>query len=325
MNLAKICVEQPVLAVMLNLVFIFLGIVSFSTLTMDLFPQVDIPVVTIRTLWRGADPKEVESQITKEVEDAVATISGIKSISSSSLDGVSIITIRFESGIDVNFAHIDVKDKVDAIIARLPDEADPPIVEKFDLGATPIMELMLTGNQPLRELYRLADEDLKDALSQVRGVASVDILGGEKREIQVNLSKERLTGYGLSITDVVRAVDSGNMSIPAGRITQSKDEFTVRMEGKFTSLSELWHLDIFLQSGGTVKLGELASINDTFAEKRMTSRYGGQEGISLSIVKLNEAQPIKLVDDVRKTIKELEAQLPADIKIEVIKDESVTI
>ena len=325
MNLARICVERPVLAVMLNLVFIFLGVVSFSTLTMDLFPQVDIPMVTVRTFWRGAGPKEIESQITKEIEDAVATISGIKSISSTSLDSASIVTIGFQSGTDVNFAHIDVKDKVDAIFAKLPNDADPPIVAKFDLGATPIMELMLTGNQSLRELYRLADGDVKDALSRVQGVASVDVLGGEKREIQVNLSKERLKGYGLSITDVVRAVDSGNISIPAGRITQSKNEFTVRMEGEFTSLSELRQLDIFRQSGRAIKLGELASVDDTVAEPRMTARYGGKDGISLSIVKLSEAQPIKLADEVRKTIKELEAQLPADIKIEVIKDESVTI
>ena len=325
MNLAKICVEHPVLAVMLNLVFIFLGIVSFSTLTMDLFPEVDIPVVTVRTLWRGAAPKEVESQVTREIEDAVATISGIKSLESSSLDSVSIVTIRFVSGTDVNFAHIDVKDKVDAMLARLPDGADSPIVEKFDLGASPIMELMLTGDQPLRELYRLADEDIKDTLSQVQGIASVDILGGEKREIQVNLSKERLKGYGLSITDVVRAIDVSNMSMPAGRITQSKDEFTVRMQGEFTSLSELWHLDIFLQSGGAIKLGELASVDDALAEKRMTARYGGKEGISLSIVKLSDAQPIKLVDDVRKTIEDLETQLPGDVRIEVIKDESINI
>ena len=325
MNLAKICVEQPVLAVMLNLVFIFLGIVSFSTLTMDLFPEVDIPVVSVRTIWRGADPKEIESQIAKEIEDAVATISGIDRIESNSLDSVSIVTIAFEFGTDVNFAHIDVKDKVDAIIARLPNDADPPIVEKFDIGASPILELMLTGDRPLRELYGLADEDVKDALSRVPGVAIVDILGGEKREIHVNLSKERLKGYGLSITDVVRAVEAGNVSIPAGRITQSKDEFTVRMEGEFTSLNELWHLDIFLQSGGTVKLGALASVDDTSAEKRMTARYSGREGISLSIIKLTDAQPIRLVDDVRKTINTLEAQLPADVKIEVIKDESINI
>lgn len=325
MNLAKICVEQPVLAVMLNLVFIFLGIISFSTLPMDLFPEVDIPVVAVRTIWRGADPKEIESQITREIEDAVATISGIESIESSSLNSVSIVTITFEFGTDVNFAHIDVKDKVDAIVARLPDDADSPIAEKFDIGAAPIMELVMTGDRPLRELYELADGDVKDALSRVPGVANVDILGGEEREIQVNLSKERLKGYGLSITDVARAIETGNVSSPAGRITQSKDEFTVRLEGKFTSLNELWHLDIFLRSGGTVKLGELASIDDTSAEKRMTARYGGREGISLSLVKLGEAQPIELVDTVRQTIKELETQLPVDVKIEVVKDESINI
>ena len=325
MNLSKICVEHPVLAVMLNLVFIFLGVVSFATLSMDLFPEIDIPVVTVRTVWPGADPKEVESQITKEIEDAVATISGIDSIESYSIDSVSIVTITFVFGTDVNFAHIDVKDKVDAIVSQLPDDAESPIAEKFDFGGSPIMELMLTGSLPLQDLYALADGDVKDTLSRIPGVASVDIVGGEQREIQVNLSKERLKGYGLSITDIVQAVGAGNISIPAGRITQAKDEFTVRMEGEFTSLSELWHLNVPLPSGGTVKLGELGSVDDALAEKRMTARYGGQEGVSLSIVKLGGAQPIELVDNVRKTITELEAQLPADVEIQVIKDGSVNI
>ena len=325
MNLAKICIERPVLAVMLNLVFVFLGIISFSMLTVDLFPEVDIPVVGVTTIWQGANPKEIESQVTEEIEDAVTTISGIKSIESYSLDSASIVTIEFEFGTDVDLAHIDVKDKVDAIVSRLPDDAQPPIAEKFDLGASPIMELILTGERPLRELYEYADGDVKEALSRIRGVASVGILGGEKREIQVNLSKERLKGYELSITDVVQAVNSGNVSIPAGRIIQSKDEFTVRMEGEFTSLDELRYLDVFRRSGGTVKLGELGSVDDTFAEKRLTARYGGKEGISLSIIKLNDAQPIRLADDVRKAIETLQAQLPPDIKIEVVRDESVKI
>lgn len=324
MNLAKICVERPVLAVMLNLVFIFLGIVSFSTLTMDLFPQVDIPMVTVRTVWRGADPTEIERQVTREIEDAVATISGIKNIESTSLDSVSVVTIAFEFGTDVNFAHIEVKDKIDAVLPRLPDDANPPIAQKFDLGASPIMELMLTGGIPLRELYTLADRQIKDALSRVGGVASVDILGGEKREIQVNLSKARLKVYGLAITDVVRAIDAGDRSMPAGRITQSKDEFTVRMTGKFSSLDELRHLDIFLPSGGgSVKLVELGSVDDALAEKRMSARYAGKEGIALSIVKLGGAQPIQLVDDVRRAIDAL--KLPNGVKIDVIKDESVSI
>ena len=325
MNIARICVEQPVLAVMVNLVFVFLGIVSFSMLTIDLFPEVDIPVVGVTTIWPGANPKEIESQVTKEIEEAVATISGIKKIESYSLDSVSTVIVEFEFGTDVNFAHMDVKDKVAAIIAQLPDDVDPPIAKKFDLGASPIVELMITGDRPLQELYELADRDIKEALSRIRGVASVNILGGEKREIQVNLSKGQLKGYGLSITDVVGAVNAGNVSIPAGRIIQSKEEFTVRMEGEFTSINELRNLDIFLRSGGTVKLGELGSVDDTLAEKRMTARYGGKEGISLSIIKLNDARPIKLVDDVRKTMEALEAELPSDVEIEVVKDESIKI
>ena len=181
MNLSRICVEHPMLAVMLNLVFIFLGIVSFSLLTMDLLPQVDIPVVTVQTIWAGANPGEIESQVTKEIEDAVATINGIESIESRSLESLSIVTIRFEFGIDINFAHIDVKDKVDAIIAQLPDDADPPIAVKHDIGASPIMELMVTGTSPLQELSELVDREIKEPLSRIQGVAGVNILG-EKNE-----------------------------------------------------------------------------------------------------------------------------------------------
>lgn len=325
MNLSKICVEQPVLAVMLNLVFIFLGIVAFTSLTIDLFPEVENAVVNVRTVWRGASPQEVESQVTQKIEDAVATISGIDTIESYSMESVSIVTVRFAFGTDVNFAHIDVKDKVDAILPHLPDDTDSPIVEKFDIGATPILELMLTGDRSLQDLSELADGEVKDALTRIPGVASVNILGSEKREISVNLSKERLKGYGLSITDVVQTINASNLSIPAGRITQSKNEFGIRMEGEFTRLSDLYHLDIFLRAGGTVKLGELASVEDTSAEKRMAARYASREGISLSIVKLGEAQPIELVADVRQTLENLETQLPPDVTIEVVQDQSAVI
>ena len=139
----------------------------------------------------------------------------------------------------------------------------------------------------------------------------------------MNLSKERLKGYGLSITDVVQGIRAGNMSVPAGRITQSKQEFTVRMEGEFTNFNELGDLDIFLQSDETVKLGALASIDDTSAEKRTMVRYDGKEGIALSIVKFDNAQPIKLADDVRKTIKALKAEFPTDVDVAVIRDDSI--
>ena len=276
MNIAKICVERPVLAVMINLVFIFLGLISFGNLGMDLFPTVDIPIVTVRTIWVGADPTEIESQITERVEDAVSTISGVKEVTSYSLDSVSIVSVEFEFGEDIDVAQIDVKDKVDAILSEIPSGAERPIITKVDLGASPILELMATGDKSMRELYDLVDGTIKDELSRVTGVASVDILGGEKREIQINLSKEKLKGYGLAITDVAQVVNAGNVSMPGGRITQTEQAFAIRFEGEVTSLDELRDFDVFLQTGGSVKIHELGSIDDTFEEKRVAARYGGK-------------------------------------------------
>jgi HAE1 family hydrophobic/amphiphilic exporter-1 len=184
------------------------------------------------------------------------------------------------------------------------------------------MELMVTGDRPLREIYDLTDGRIKDALSRIAGVASADMSGGEEREIQVNLSREELKGYGLSITDVVQMVNAGNLSAPSGRIIQSEEEFSVRLEGKFTDLDELRNLSIFLPTGGKVKLGSLGTVEDTSAEKRMKVRYGGREGVALSIVKLSDSQPIELAENVRKTIAELETALPDDIDIKIVKDDS---
>jgi HAE1 family hydrophobic/amphiphilic exporter-1 len=264
----------------------------------------------------------VENQVTEVIEDAVSTIGGIDNITSDSLDNVSIVKIEFEFGTDLDFAQMDVKDKVDAILSRLPEDADPPVVSKVDLGATPLMELMVTGDRPLREIYDLTDGRIKDALSRIAGVASVDMSGGEEREIQVNLSREELKGYGLSITDVVQMVNAGNLSAPSGRIIQSEEEFSVRLEGKFTDLDELRNLSIFLPTGGKVKLGSLGTVEDTSAEKRKKVRYGGREGVALSIVKLSDSQPIELAENVRKTIAELETALPDDIDIKIVKDDS---
>lgn len=321
MNLARVCIKKPVLAVMLNLVFIFLGIISYRNLTVDLFPMIDLPFVTVTCLWRGAGPKEVESQVTEVIEDAVAAIGGIETITSDSMDSISVIRIEFDFGTDVDFAKMDVKDKIDAILAKLPEDADPPVVSKIDINAIPLMELVVTSDRPLRETYELADGRIREALSRVSGVASVNISGGEEREIQVNLSKEKLDGYGLSIMSVVQAVGAENLSSPSGRITQSEDEFSIRVEGKYKSVSELGAQTVFLPNGGKVKLSELGSVDDTSAEKRKKVRYDGKEGISLSIVKLSDSQPIELARDVRKEVKELEAALPG-INIEIIQDDS---
>ena len=180
MNLIEISVKRPVLTVMLITVLVVIGIFSFTRLTIDLFPKVDIPVVTISTIYEGAGPKEVESQVTEKIEDEVSTVSNVKSISSTSMEYVSYVIVEFEVGTDVDMAAIEVKDKVDAILGSLPEDVDRPKIVKFDINALPIMNLSLSADRPLNEVYDIGDNQVRDRLNRIDGLASIEIVGGLK-------------------------------------------------------------------------------------------------------------------------------------------------
>ncbi|MBM3213546.1 efflux RND transporter permease subunit [Candidatus Poribacteria bacterium] len=318
-------VRKPVLTTMMVLVFIVLGAVSFMRIKVDLFPEISFPYVTVVTIYPGAGPGEVETQLTEKIEDEVVAISRVKRVMSTSRENVSVVAIEFELGTDVDLASIEVKDKVDAIRFSLPQSAEDPSVTKFDIGAAPVMDLSLSGSLPLEDLYELADTKLKDAFSRVDGVSSIAIVGGKEREIQVNLDSRALNSYGLSPMEVYQTVAMSNLSVPAGRVVEGPTEYSVRMLGEFGSLAELEAIRIPTMTGGSVRLTDVATVVDGFKDQRSLARLDGNPSVGITIQKRSDANVIETVDGIAKAIDRLADVLPSGVDIAVVRDSSTFI
>ncbi len=325
MFLSNLAVNRSVLTTMMVMVLVVLGLFSYTRLSVDLFPETNYPIITVTTLYPGAGPKEIESQVTEKIEEEVIAISNVRRVESTSSEGVSFVLIEFELDVDADLAAIDVKDKVESIQHSLPTDAEPSSIRKFDIGARPIMDIAISGELPLEEVYRIADTTVKDSLSRVNGVSSVSVVGGKEREIQVLVHKDRLSGYGLSITDVVRAISMANLSTPAGRITQDRKEFNLRLLGELRTINELARLEVTLPSGEPIRLTELAEVRDGFKEQRELARYNGNPTVSLSIQKRADANVVETAMEVDKAIERLRRQLKEHVRIDVVQDTSIFI
>jgi HAE1 family hydrophobic/amphiphilic exporter-1 len=320
MNIIRVFVQRPVLTTMIVVAFIVLGVYSYGRMVIELMPNVEFPFVIVSTVYPGASPGEVESQVTKKVEDAVSTIANVKNLTSSSQENLSQVFIEFELETKVDLDAIDVKDKVDAIQADLPDNAEKSVISKFDFSAFPIMDLAVSGPRPLEEIYRIADKVIKERLSRINGVASVDITGKRQREIRVEVSPERLRGYGLTIMDVVGVLVAGNVNVPAGHITRGAHEITLRMTGEVESPRDLAEFRLPLRSGGTIPLSEVAQVVDGTEELRESSTYDGAPVIGLAINKRSDGNTVSIAADVYKALDELKGTIAKDVTITITDD-----
>jgi HAE1 family hydrophobic/amphiphilic exporter-1 len=315
MNLIRIFVRRPVLSTMLLLAFVVLGFFSFNRMVIEMMPNVEFPFIIVTTVYPGASPGEVESQVTKKIEDAVSTIANVKNLQSISQENLSQVFIEFELETDVDIDAINVKDKVDAIQAEIPDNAEKSVIMKFDIQAFPIIELAVSAPRPLEEVYQIADKVIKERLARIDGVADVEITGKREREIRVEVAPERLRAYGLSILDVMGVVSAANLNVPAGHITRGASEITLRMVGEVTSPGELADFRLPLPGGGTIPLSEVADITDTTEELRESSTYNGQAVIGLSINKRSDGNTVEVANHVYRTLDRLRATVDPDIEI----------
>lgn len=324
MFLARLAVKKPVLTTMLVLAFVVLGFFSWQRLVIDLFPEIDFPFVTITTIYPGAGPGEVETQITKKIEDEVSTISDVKSLESISRENMSLVIMEFELGVDPDIAAIEVKDKVDAIQMDLPEDAEPSSVVKFDIDAFPIIELAVSSPRPPEEVYQTTKDVIKDYLSRVSGVASIDIIGGREREIQVAVDKKLLKAYGLSLPTIVGAIAAENVNIPTGRITEERKEYTLRLLGEFESLEELKRIRVPLENG-SIPLQSVAEIIDGFKDRRDLARFNGRPTVQVDIQKRSGANTVEVSDGIYAAIEELKEIIPDDFEIDIAQDSSTFI
>ncbi|MCX5799957.1 MAG: efflux RND transporter permease subunit [Candidatus Eisenbacteria bacterium] len=325
MFLANLSVRKSVLATILLLALVVIGIFSYLRLTIDLMPPVDFPYVTVVTVYPGAGPEEIESLVSKPIEDAISSISGLKNTWSYSQEGVSVVLAEFTLETKVDFAAMDVKEKVDAVRSNLPDDVETPTISKFDFSSSPILNLAVTSQRPIQETYEIADKTIKRELSKVNGLAQIEVVGGRKREIAVLVSKDKLKGYDLSITDVIAAIAAENLNIPGGHITEESREYGVRVTGEFESVDEIRNVRIQRTDAPPVRLSEVANVQDSFAEVRELARYNRNETVGMTLRKRSDANTVKVASGVKKTLERLKQTLPADVKIEIARDRSTFI
>ena len=322
MILADICVRRPVFATMLIGVLVVAGWFSYQSLTLELMPKVEMPVVTVTTTLPGAGPEEIEAQITKIVEEAINTVSGIDELRSVTREGLSQVVVQFVLEKELGIAAQEVRDKVGTILADLPEDADPPIVEKFDIDATPIATITVSGFRGLKELTEIAENQVKEPLESVSGVGAIDILGGRKREIQVLLDHERLLAYRLSIQTVAEALAKQNVEFPGGRITQDSGETVLRTLGRVKSVREFEDVVVATRDAVPITIADIGRVEDGVEEPRSLSRYDGKNAVSLVIRKQSGANTVDAVEAVQERLVAVRTLLPPGVEALVTRDQS---
>lgn len=334
MLLSDLSIRRPVFTTMVMAAFVVLGVFAYRRLNVDEFPNVDLPVVTVTTNWPGAGPESVESDVTKKIEEALNPVSGVKQISSQSLEGVSSVVVFFNLKVRTVDAANDVREKLSRLRPELPTDIKDPIIERLDPAASPIVSLSLSSATiPLRDLTELADDLLRKRLENVPGVGKVTLVGGQKREVEVLLDPARLYAQGLSPVDVIDAIKHANLDLPAGRIERGPRETLLRVAGRVRKVADFADLPLRAGSGGVeVRLGDVATIRDGAEERRSLSLLAQGSGpavtpsltrsVSLQIQKQSGENTVSVAEGVIERLEELRRELPAAAKLEVVVDNS---
>lgn len=328
MFLSDLSIKRPIMMSMFLLVFVLFGGLAFFGMSLDLFPSVDIPYITVQTVYPGAGPNETESQLSKRIEDAVGSVSKIEEMTSYSMDGVSLVMLKFELGKDINVANQEVKDKIETIINDLPEDAERPLVQKFSLDDVPVVQLVLSGTLKKTELYDLAKQRLKDRFAQIDGVGRVTITGGQEREVHVELDNRIVYQNVLNMAQLSQLIKGQNVNMPGGDIDSKGSEYAVRMEGEFPTVKALSELEVPTPFG-LKRLRDIAQVTDGGKEViERTSYYNNikkvknEDVITFGIIKSSGGNTVQIAKDVRKILPEIEKELPVGSKLEIVDDQS---
>lgn len=325
MNLIAFCIKRPVTTIMFFLGIVILGIFCTLRMPIDLLPEITYPAINISTTYSGAGPEEIEDLITVPVEQAVATVNKVRSITSVSEEGRSRVTVQFDWGLNLDESTNDIRANLDRIRRRLPDDADQPTIFKYDPSSAPIATIGLSS-ESLDEstLRQLAEDDLSYQIQKVDGVAGVDVRGGRNREIRVYLKQERLQALGIAINQITSVIDDANVMLPAGNLSVGVGDFLLRTKGEFSDLDEIRNLVVLDRSGTPVYLKDLAVIEAGFETTRQLVRIDGIPGIVLSVQKRSGANTVAVADRLYKTLDDIGRQHP-EIRLRILNDNSIYI
>lgn len=320
-------IKRPVFTTMLVMLLVVFGLSSLPGIGIDLFPDVDLPLVTVNVTYVGASPEEMETLISKPIEDAVSSLAGIKTLSSTSREGFSQTVLEFELGTDPKLAANEVREKVAGVRRKLPDQIDEPVVQRIDITAQSVISYSLASETRSRgEIRKLAEDIVKDELQRIDGVAEVAVYGASSREIHLYVEPKKLEAYGVSYQQILDVVNSQNMNTPGGRVSEKGTELTVRTIGKFKTVEDIKNIIVANQQGHLIRMGDLVTVDDSWEEERTYARTNGTPSVLISVQKQSGTNTVQVAENVKKTMERLQKNvLPQDIKSTITRDRSTYI
>lgn len=323
MKLVDISIKRPTLIVVLFTILTLGGIFSYSLLGYELVPKFEVNVITISTVYPGASPSEIENTVTKKIEDAVSALENVKKLEAKSYESVSVVIIQLNPEADVDYALNDAQRKVNAILSDLPEDSDPPSLVKFSMDDLPIVTIAATSAMDEVSFYDLIDKKIQPELSRVTGVAQVNVIGGQEREIQVNLNQSKLEGYGVSIPQVLQMVRASNLDFPTGNIKTRENTTLIRLAGKYQDVEELKNLVISSDNGVQIRLADVAEIIDTQKEADKLARLDQKSAILIQVMKQSDANAVAVSELIGQTVKQIEADYKSDgVVLQIANDTS---
>ncbi|HNY49604.1 MAG TPA: efflux RND transporter permease subunit [Smithella sp.] len=325
MWLADTSVKRPVFATMVIMALVVLGIVSYPSIGVDLFPKIDFPIVTITTTLKGASPDVMDVDVADRIEGAVNTINGVKTITSTSTESVSRTIVEFVLERDIDLAVQDVREKVSEIRNKLPEDIEEPRIAKVDPDSTPILFMNLSGNKSIRDLSTYADEVLKEQLQRINGVGNVNFYGLRLRQVRIWLDAAKMQAYQIAPSDVVLALKRENIELPGGRIETDTKEYTVRIKGEFPQIPDFNDLIVSYYNGAPVKIKDIGRAEDGTEERRSLARFNGIPAVGMGIQKQSGTNTVAVADRVKKEVEKINKTLPPGMKLNISVDQSVFI
>ncbi|UNC92330.1 efflux RND transporter permease subunit [Candidatus Contubernalis alkaliaceticus] len=322
MSLTDLSVKRPIAVFMVVLIVLMLGVVSLTRLPVDLYPEMNFPVAVVITNYEGAGPYEIENMVTRPLEEAVSTVNNLESISSNSGAGSSMIVATFGWGTDMDFASLDLREKLDMVKGFLPDEVEDPLVFQFDPGMLPVLQVGISGDMDAVALNNLTQDVIKNRLERLDGVAVCEVSGGLSREVSVQLDPYKLSAYDVSLEQIIQVLRAENLTFSSGEIEEGARQYMVRTTGELTSIREMGELVVGASQTGPLFLRDLADIEEGFQEHQSLNRMNGEPTLSLSIRKQTDSNTVQVAERIKQELAVLEREMPGNIEFQMAFDQS---
>jgi len=322
MNLPEVSVRRPITTIMLFVAIIIIGYVSFSRLPIDLFPEIEPPIISVLTSYPGASAQDVELNVSKKIESGLSSVTNLKKIRSVSVDNISVVTLEFEYGSNLDEASNDIRAALEFSKRNLPDDAEDPVIFKFSTNMMPIIFVAVQADQSYMGLNKFVENEILDPLKRVPGVGTVQAFGGPVRQILVNIDAKKLEAYNITTQQIGQVIQSENINLPSGAIKMGDMEYNLRVPAEFTNIEQIKDLVISQQAGRLIYLKDVAEVKDSLKDRSINVRLNGSKGLQMIIQKQSGANTVQVAADVKSKLAELEKNLPSDVKVTIIQDAS---